>query len=275
MSGQTIVMNSTLATGPNVITVEMDQYPFLNDCGGCNARALTAPQWVYAAPTPDMEAKGLKASKLREILQKINDDADKTMARDYCCNGWPSRFRNVPWILPLIGFALYSMGSTAELIGVALLMIGPCIGVCVVWWVLSRWRHEWQICVDEMKQYVQETLNEEWQNSNGIRWTVETCQILQTRGNGRRQSRTLTLYHIQITDLTPPAQQVPMQQMVQIPVNAQGQQIVMVNGQQMVVVPLGTQIPMMQQTQVQHVVAESQDAGGAVTATEGGNAVYN
>merc|ERR1719295_563690 len=67
----------------------------------------------------------------------------------------------------------------------------------------------------------------------------------------------------QVTSVTPAVattQQVPMQHTVQMPV-MQGMQGVPinVNGQQMVMFPAGTQIPM-QQVPVQYVVAESQGA---------------
>merc|ERR1712038_866614 len=96
-----------------------------------------------------------------------------------------------------------------------------------------------------MKQHVEERLNEDWQKSQGIRWSVETTQVLETRGShDNRRIRARTLYHIQVTVVAPAVamvQQVPMQQ-----------------GVQMVMVPAGTAVPMqmpMQQGQVQYVVA--------------------
>merc|ERR1712219_3788 len=84
-----------------------------------------------------------------------------------------------------------------------------------------------------------------------IRWSFVTIEVLQGK-------TTQTLHHIQVTSLTPVVamtQQVPMQHMVQMPL-MQGVPV-NVQGQQMMMVPAGTQIPM-QQVPVQYVAAGSQ-----------------
>jgi len=284
------MMQATLPTASNAISLNMEQQ--VGSCG----QATVAPHWSYASPTPDMEAKGLTPSKLREILQQINNDSDNTMAQNFNPNLPKVRF--IPFVLILIGMIICttSMGSTGGsgtfLVGMALFGIGGFGTVGSFWFVNSRHMQAVQMCVDQLRQYVEGELNEQWQKAHGIRWSIGTTQILQTDGTSRNRGiAARTLHHIQITSVAPAmAQQVPMQHMVQMPL-MQGMQGVPVNvqGQQMMLVPAGTQIPM-QQAPVQYVVAGSQgappqyqqeappqyEAGGTVTTdAEGVHAVYN
>jgi len=283
------MLHGTLPAASNAISLNMEQ-----KVGSCGV-ATVAPQWSYSSPTPDMEAKGLTPSKLREILQQINNDSNKTMAQNFNPNLPKVRF--IPFVLILIGMIICttSMGSTGGsgtfLVGMALFGIGGFGTVGSFWFVNSRHMQAVQMCVDQLRQYVEGELNEQWQKAHGIRWSIGTTQILQTDGTSRNRGiAARTLHHIQITSVAPAmAQQVPMQHMVQMPL-MQGMQGVPVNvqGQQMMLVPAGTQIPM-QQAPVQYVVAGSQgappqyqesppqyEAGGTVTTdAEGVHAVYN
>lgn len=188
--------------------------------------------------------------------------------------------------------------SKTFLTGMAIFGIGGFGGIIACWLVYSRWNRATQICVNNMKQYVEGRLNEDWKNSNNIRWSVETTQVLETHGSGHNtRLSTRTLYHIQVTAANPAVamtQQVPIEHTtVQMPLT-QGMQGIPINmqGQQMVMVPAGAAVPLqMQHGQVQYVVAApvqsappqyqappQYEAGGAVTGNtdaEGGGAVYN
>jgi len=282
------MMDGTLSMASNAISLNMEHK--LGKCGP----PTVAPQWSYASPTPDMEAKGLTPSRLREILQQINNDANETMAQNF--NRHLPKVRFIFFLVTILGFILIpatggSNGMYA--VGIALFVIGGVGNVGSWWFVHTRHIQAVQACVDQLREYVDGELNEQWQKAHGIRWSLGSTQVLEPESQMNQRITTRTLYHIQITSVAPAmTQQVPMQHVVQMPM-MQGMQGVPVNvqGQQMMLVPAGTQIPT-QQVPVQYVVAESQEAppqyqqtappqhesGGTVTGTadaEGGSTGYN
>merc|ERR1719295_334121 len=221
------MFGTTLPTASNAIALNMVNH----NSHLCNLRG---PQWDYAAPTPDMEAKGLFPSKLQEILQQINNDADEAMTQHFNPNLKKLLFLPlIPLILLILGLIDFigNINRFEIICGVATFICWIC-SFCIVEYL---WKRAHQICVDQMKQYVEGELNEQWQRRHGIRWSIATTQVVDTHGTGSdRRISTKTLYHIQITSLTPAVgmtQQVPMQHMVQmqgmqgVPVNVQGQQM--------------------------------------------------
>ena len=113
----------------------------------CSAKA---PQWDYIPPTPALEAKGLTAHKLGEIIENINNEARSHV------NEEDNSLYMMLAILPIIGcpFACYAVNENIKHVNAV------------------------RIAIAAMKEYVEITLNEHWQKDCGIRWTVATEQTL-------------------------------------------------------------------------------------------------
>lgn len=147
-----------------------------------------APQWDYISPTPALEAKGLTTGKLREIIGNINDQSERDVNDNF--NPLYSKLVFLPIIGVFLGFIICasSMGSmgnsdsfgppTGFFVGMALFGLsgfGQVITCCLVG---KAHLNAVQIAIDTMREYVEITLNEQWQKECGVRWTVTTQQTL-------------------------------------------------------------------------------------------------
>merc|ERR1712083_1260327 len=91
--------------------------------------------------------------------------------------------------------------------------------------------------MDVIRQYVEGTLNEEWQSSRGIRWSIVSEQTINTRGYGSdRRLYTTTWNHIGISCVKS-AQELA---------NQGAPAVVVVPAQQQFVQPMGQQVQYMQ-----------------------------
>jgi len=227
------MLGSTVTPPANGITLSQQQ---LNQGGCCNKDS--APQWEYSMPTPALEAKGLTVSKLREILEGINNTSMNTLQNNY--NPTTSRLVLIPCFIAITGFLLIPIGiatdsgfglPTLSVVGLICFAAGACLCMATLVAVGGKYAKAYDQCMLEMKQFVEQTLNEQWQNSNNVRWNIVSQQIIETSGSGNdRRISTKTLLHIQVAPLNQPVQPqvVVVQQMP-------------VQGQQMVMLPAGTQ----------------------------------
>merc|ERR1712096_299259 len=190
------------------------------------------PQWQYTTPTPSLQQRGLTPQTLRETIDSIN----QTAARDFE-NNFNANYALLP-VAPALGslisiiFMVASIGSTKSgagsfIAGIILfhLFIFCAIAACVV-------SHKHKVSAIEgargaMQQFVEVTLNEQWQNSHGVRWTMVAEQTLVVSkgrrrkhgGRGPDRISTITWFNIQVTALQdasayPISQPVPQQQQV-------------------------------------------------------------
>eukprot|EP01083_Nonionella_stella_P303436 1050450_1 len=194
----------------------------------CSASDESGLNWTLTPPTPLLESKGLASDVLNGIIIGISQNAKK----DYLANYNP----NSAWIvfLPCCGV----------IIGMIVCAIGHIIagsvvfGISAVATVITSaiWNRKktnaLQFAMENVRQYVEITLNEQWQASNAIRWSIVPEQTIQTSGSGdSSRITTHTLYHIGVTSL----QSVPSA----------------MNGNQVVIVPAYTQPSTQQQQQQQ------------------------
>lgn len=156
---------------------------------------LIVHRHIYVPPTPALEAKGLTAHTLGQIIGNINEQAERDVNENY--NPLYSTLVFLPIIGVFIGFSLCiaSMGSSVNsdphsfshgpprgfhLFGVGMVIFGLSMFGQVITCCLVGRKHTIaiQIAIDAMKEYVEITLNEQWQKECGIRWTVATEQTL-------------------------------------------------------------------------------------------------
>ena len=156
-------------------------------------------------PTHALEANGLTATVLQEIVDHINQKARKTTDEHY------SPIYTVLMVLPcvciFIGFALlmldpfpFGPGSHPLAFGMSIalpiILSASCamvlMGTCVAAALKSH--KAAQIAVDEMRRTVEITLNEQWWQHN-VQWTVVAEQTLEFDG---QYSRIVTWYNVQV-----------------------------------------------------------------------------
>lgn len=232
-----------------------------------------AVSWESASPTPMLEANGLTATKLGQIVQGFNKLAMETLRENFgeCDRLIPA----IPCLLLvtamiLIGTGAASMGDsdgmpTGFIFGFICFAAGGFGMVASFTYTVTKWGKAAETAVQKITEYANTTLNEEWKG-NHVRWEVVTQQVL-VNGSSRVQTR--TVYHITAAPTNQPApqqmvmQQMPMQggvQVVQMPMQqmqgVQGQQVV-----QYVAAPAAGQIPQGVQVQYVTVPVGGQPAG--------------
>lgn len=146
-----------------------------------------APQWDYISPSPALEAKGLTAGELDEIIGNINEQAHRDVNDNY--NPLYSKLMFLPVFGLLLGFMLSVTCSeiwansdtfglhSGFIAGMVVFGISLCgqVGACLV--VGRKHSNAVLIAIDTMTEYVEITLNEQWQKQ-GVRWTVMTQQTV-------------------------------------------------------------------------------------------------
>jgi len=170
-----------------------------------------APQWEYVSPTPTLESRGLTAGKLRQIINDINDRASTELDTNF--NSKHAILTLLPCGGLLVGFLLcvLSMGNMSAAgfppefyVGFIFIVISAFCGVAAFSRASRSYTRAIQSAVDAMKEYVDSTLNEEWQRQSGIRWVVANQQMLSIgnrRHNGNQRMRVRTLHHIEVHSL--------------------------------------------------------------------------
>ena len=162
-------------------------------------------RWSYVSPTPTLESQGLTPSTLKCILDTIN----KNVQRDYLSKFNPcyQYFSYLPYIGILIGFGLI-ISDIMNLekdpwIGVIIIAISIILAAISSFIVKRLYIKAVLYALYNMKLYVQVTLNQEWQRSNGIRWTIISERAIgsgQLR-RGRRKMHPYTWNHIGISSI--------------------------------------------------------------------------
>jgi len=137
----------------------------------------------------------------RQIIGNINDQAERDVNDNF--NPLYSKLVFLPIIGVLLGFILCvsSMGSFSSSLDdsdsfgpptgffVGMILFGLCGFGQVITCCLVGKAHvnAVQIAIDTMKQYVEITLNEQWQKECGVRWTVTTQQTLSVNETNHHQ----------------------------------------------------------------------------------------
>ena len=255
MSGTIVLRNRQAVNAPN----------------GCNDIPIDlAPQWDYVNPTPDMEAKGLTPTVLREIVDGINEKSQADYRKNYPDIKQKKCVRISQLGVILLGafFIIDAAAFSASTlyftfwIGVTLVVFGI---FWFQWSVVLRCNQAVRVANDyipKMKQYVEVDLNEQWQKTKLIRWAVNVETVLM--GKHRIQ-----MHHIEVTSML--SQNMQNVQMVPVPMqNQQGQHVQQVQqGQVMMLQVAGQQVvgqpvvgqPITGQQGVQFVVVH-QNANG-------------
>ena len=152
----------------------------------------SAPAWLYAPPTPQLQEKGLTPDVLQEIVDEINENAK----RDYNENYYP----NIGLILclPIIGiltgagifvFGLIKVHTAPRLdgewdgecnvytvSGVIIVAISYLLCPLMVFIIGAFTNIEMKITMDNVREKVEKDLNEAYEKSNGISWSIQEEQ---------------------------------------------------------------------------------------------------
>lgn len=134
----------------------------------CEARDL-APQWDYVAPTSEMDQKGLSADCLQLIVQEINKESLECFERNY---KYPKPYKVfIPYLVALVIVGYFVPH-----------IIAPCIfaGFCVLGLyasVVSQRANEAKpVALGNLKQYVDQQLNPQWNRVN-IQWQIKEVTV--------------------------------------------------------------------------------------------------
>ena len=195
--------------------------------GLCNAKP---PTWTAIMPTPELEAKGLTSITLTQIIDSINNTAQTDFESKFKTYYFFLTF--LPCIGVLIGFIIFISSAASmdldssmsgSVAGIIVLTLSGFLNICCCVGVSRLYMGATQFALDNMKRYVEITLNEQWQRENGIRWTIITEQTISTHGHGDdRSTTTTTWHHIGITSLQNAVviQPVVLQSQVLVPIQA-------------------------------------------------------
>merc|ERR550525_351799 len=170
------------------------------------------PYWSFAQPTPLMEQKGLSWGVLRETVKKVNSMARRTFNAQYSkAHVWKTMFyigiAIVFMALLVILVSALTSSKTAEgeasvgvIWGVFLCFLSVVLMIVCQCMVSKTYSNAVESAENAVRLYVERTLNMEWQSSRGIRWSIETKQIVtkSSDGDGNTTTSTTTLYHIGI-----------------------------------------------------------------------------
>merc|ERR1719410_2831900 len=118
-----------------------------------------------------------------------------------------------------MGSMSYDGPPASMFAGMAIFVISGFLQVCVCMAVGSKYTKACQIGIDGMKQYVEVTLNEQWQKECNVRWSVTTEQTMSVHNSSnsnRQRVRVHTYYNIEVRSLVQQPQQV-VQQVVMVP----------------------------------------------------------
>ena len=162
---------------PNDILIPQGQRSSVS----CDA---SPPHWNYITPTPVLKERGLTTTLLRQIIADINEQASADFKESW--NPFCVCLAAVPCIGILVGFVLFVMamqqmsaqGGSKPFAAMAVFGISA-FGLMITCFMANRsYATAFDIAIDGMRTYVEETLNDDWQEY-GIRWTVTTEQVLQ------------------------------------------------------------------------------------------------
>ena len=230
---------------------------------GCNDIPIDlAPQWDYVAPTPDMEAKGLTPTVLRQIVDGINERSQADFRENYPDVKQKKCLRMCQLAVVLLGAFIMLDSYTTQLFSAPNCWTnsfggeycqpsaGFWVGVTFVgiglfwfqWSVVLRCNQAVRVANDyipKMKQYVEVDLNEQWQKTKLIRWAVNVETVVTGTSSNRRAYQK---HHIEVTSML--SQNMQNVQMVQVPMqNQQGQHVQQVQqGQVMMLQVAGQQV---------------------------------
>jgi len=184
---------------------------------------IPAPVWDFTTTTAATETQGLTTDEMKRIASDIN----KKSAADYDglynpmygqCFYLPAMLSMLGGTLLFIGIFLWidpggspgaDRGSPGALvfIGAAMFVIFCCLHPVMTVVVGRNWMIANSTALMNMKQYVEGTLNPEWQSRN-VKWEVVTVKTVDTLGSSRK-TRIKYWYDIHATGPAMQVQQVP------------------------------------------------------------------
>mmetsp|Transcript_40981 Transcript_40981/g.65901 ORF Transcript_40981/g.65901 Transcript_40981/m.65901 type:complete len:270 (+) Transcript_40981:64-873(+) len=202
----------------NDIQIVLRQGPRTGECG------RPCPQWIYAAPTPLLEQKGLSAQVLQQeletihsVCQKRHDEGPNTKRACYIIMA-------INVVLLIVWVVLNVNSIFTDRSGLTLTMVfsGALIFSCMAsccWWN-RKLEQKYQAVLEALKQHLEVDLNHKYQ-SCGIRWTVQEKTVYVGKN-------TKVLNHIVVSCVDVPqqaqAQSVVQPQVVQVQGYQQQQQ---------------------------------------------------
>eukprot|EP01084_Bolivina_argentea_P153364 267421_1 len=165
--------------------------------------------WNYVAPTPALEQRGLTPQVLRNEIDTIQ----KGFAHH---TKLPTKFMLFVVISALLVFIAGNIGTwtsykcsedvyedygcSVSYVWLGVLLFG--FVVLIICWIYDRMRKS-QVIIDALeivKEYVEVDLNEKYQKTKGIRWSIiEEKLVYVARSNqGAQTTRSIKYYHIGI-----------------------------------------------------------------------------
>merc|ERR1719384_676478 len=155
----------------------------------CLTNKQNPPNWTYTPPTPQLEKKGLTSKTLQEIIENINQNAEKDFKDSYHPNfGYFVLF--LSYIGMIAGFIIIVIGTEETIfigahsgksliwIGAATLILSVLLMAITYCVVSAFYKKAALFAMDNVKQYVEATLNEKYQKGNGIGWSIITEQTI-------------------------------------------------------------------------------------------------
>ena len=168
---------------------------------------LEPPKWQYVSPTPQLKQQGLTPTKLREIVDSINQTAEDT----YNLHVFVAGYGRVVIMVFGFGFVVgtfvyfwicpYLLRQAIFILIPALFLIGV-----LGWWVQRTDENATSSASERIRKEVEDTLNEEWQHSHGIRWDIvtESRSTVSRNDDGSTSARTTWYYDIAVRSLKVP-----------------------------------------------------------------------
>jgi len=184
---------------------------------------MPAPAWAFTTTTASTETQGLTVDEMQRITTIINDKS----AADYngIYNPKYAKCFYLPAMMTLLGFTLLFIGiftwvdpggspgadkgspGALMFIGPAMFVIFCCLNPVMTYYYKKNWMLANSAGLESMKEYVESTLNAEWQSKN-IKWEVVKVQTMDTFGSSRKP-RIKYWYDIHATGPAMQVQQVP------------------------------------------------------------------
>jgi len=204
------------------------------------------PTWDLPPSNPAVESQGLNQNELIRILNEINSNAASDFSTVW--RPWYKTLVFVPCFASSVGTLLFFIGiimiivdraSSTQIdpdtysfddeddddddfslpsyffIGIGVTCICGIVQFLLCAGVDGIFTRAQTVALENMRQYVEGTLNEQWQSSRNIRWTIDMVQTIHVRhGSGVNKTKVRNWYDIHATSLVQVVQQIQYVQVV-------------------------------------------------------------
>eukprot|EP01083_Nonionella_stella_P025485 70159_1 len=167
--------------------------------------------WTYVPPTPILEQRGLSPRVLSCEINKINEMAARlTRIPDSECSKFASIIGFILFVLGLVllfrsmfefdaDHEIY-MATFPTICYIIMVVIGLVVLITVSCEACSKKQWAIKSAKEKIRNYIECDLNEKYQRSNGIRWTIaESKMVCVTTRNHVSTTSNISYYHIMIS----------------------------------------------------------------------------